>query len=617
MSDFIKLLPDRVINKIAAGEVIQRPESAVKELIENSIDADAKDITLIIKDSGKTLIRIIDNGCGMTPNDAELCFIRHSTSKISDETDLDSIQTLGFRGEALASIASIAQVELMTRNNESELGTIVSIENSKITDISKNAMETGTSISVKNIYFNVPARRNFLKSDATELKHIIDTFLRFAICYPEIGFTLINNDEKVYSFQASDYDERITQVFKNIEQDSLIYFEEDLDYIKFRGFIGKPQFLKKNRGDQYLFLNRRYIVNKAISHAVFSAYEDLARVEGYPFFIIFITIDPRKVDINVHPSKMEVKFDDERSIYSLLKSIIKKSLSKSNLVPDFGFTQEEDSGSSFFTTREAQQERYQNISSRENVSSNNQRDTFTNFRPERQEKFNMEEYSALFKAPEKESLFEFKRKEQEPEIIEFEHKKEKEFIKSEKGIWQLDKKYIIAQIKTGIIIIDQHVAHERILYEKALESLSRKRPAFQQLLFPISITLQTDEFELLKEMADEFHDLGFIMKLTDNKTVLLEAVPSEMKLGNEENIFIELLSDLKANKELKIERRDYLASTFACKAAIKHGDLLSKDEMVSLIDHLFMTTMPYVCPHGRPVIIKITLDDLDRKFGRK
>lgn len=612
MPKYINILPDRVINKIAAGEVIQRPESAVKELIENSIDAGSTEITLIIKDSGKTLIQVIDNGSGMYPEDAEICFIRHSTSKILNENDLDSIHTLGFRGEALASMASVAQIELRTRTIDNELGTFVRIENSKIIESYPIACEKGTSISVKNIYYNTPARRNFLKSDATELKHIIDCFLRFCISYPEIKFNLINNETKIYQFEQSDYLQRILQVFKNQKKEDLIYFSESLDFIEVKGFICKPHFLKKNRGEQFLFLNRRYIQNRMINHAVSSSFESVAKVTGYPFYVMYLTIDPSKVDVNVHPAKLEVKFDDERGIYHIVSSVIKKALAEADLSTELNFSNT-DIGFGF-------QKQLTEISKeKKDTFSGSSNSLFIGYKDTQKNNYSIDDYKKVFSA----DIDSDENKTDRVEFLTFEAQDYSEKNSTQdsqivpQNVWQIQEKYIVAKISSGILIIDQHVAHERILYEKALKFQKTKIPLTQQLLFPITIDLSPVDFQIVKELQEDLKNLGFEIKIFSDTSIVLEGIPSDVKIGNEQHILKEIIYDIRNNREPDIDRKDYLARTFACKAAIKFGDTLSQKEMITLIDQLFATEVPYVCPHGRPVLIKISVDELDKKFGRK
>jgi DNA mismatch repair protein MutL len=645
MSKYINILPEIIINKIAAGEVIQRPESAVKELIENAIDAGSTTIKLLVKDAGKTLIQVIDNGSGIYPEDAEVCFIRHSTSKIFSEDDLEAIHTLGFRGEALASMAAVAQVELKTRTEDAELGTMVNIENSKVVNKEPCSCEKGTSVSIKNLYYNTPARRNFLKSDSTELKHIVDTFMRFCISYPEIKFIFINNGSIVYDLDSSDLFDRIVSVFKNYKKESfekkedIIYFTETLDFLQIKGFIAKPQFLRKNKGEQYIFLNRRYIQNRMINHAISTAYETATRVSGYPFFILFLSIDPKKIDVNVHPSKLEAKFDDERAIYHIITTVIKKSLASSDLTPGLDL---ENTNIGFGFEKKLTDDNFKNIPNK--MSSNDwsfKEKSFEkngNWQSSNKEQwakpvsrndktFLLSDYSNLYKADDYTKptvINEGEQSKKEEDIfLTFDDDTNPNHKSINTGqivplnVWQIHCKYIVAQIASGIIVIDQHVAHERILYEKALKFLNNKIPLSQQLLFPITINLSLQDYEIAKELLEDLKNLGFEIKLFSNNSVVLDGIPSDVKLGNEENILKEIIYDIRNYKEPNMDTKDFLAKTFSCKAAIKFGDSLSQIEMMALIDQLFATEMPYVCPHGRPIVVKISVDELDKKFGRK
>jgi DNA mismatch repair protein MutL len=641
MSKYINILPERIINKIAAGEVIQRPESAVKELIENAIDAGSTAIKLIVKDAGKTLIQVIDNGSGMYPEDAEVCFIRHSTSKIFSESDLEAIHNLGFRGEALASMAAVAQVELKTKTENTELGTIVNIENSKVINREPCSCEKGTSISIKNLYYNTPARRNFLKSDSTELKHIIDTFIRFCISYPEIKFTLVNNGSLVYEFDSSDFSDRLISVFKNYKKEffekkeDIISFAETLDFLDIKGFIAKPQFLKKNKGEQYIFLNRRYIQNRMINHAIATAYETVTRVSGYPFFVLFLGIDPKKIDVNVHPAKLEAKFDDERAIYHIISTIIKKALATSDLTSVLDI---KNTNIGFGFERKLANNSTENMSDKISGNAQNLPEKHNTWQPSSKQQwtrpvsqsnktgFSLNDYSTLYKTDNdtKPNVSTETEQFKKGDDIFLTFDEDKHLNKSidagqilPANVWQIQCKYIVAQVSSGIIIIDQHVAHERILYEKSLKFLNNKIPLSQQLLFPITVNLSLQDYEIIKELLEDFKNLGFEIKLFSNNTVVLDGIPSDVKLGNEENILKEIIYDIRNYKEPNIDTKDLLAKTFSCKAAIKFGDQLSQAEMITLIDKLFATEMPYVCPHGRPVVIKISIDELDKKFGRK
>ncbi|MEN3037624.1 MAG: DNA mismatch repair endonuclease MutL [Candidatus Kryptonium sp.] len=605
----IKILPDEIASKIAAGEVIQRPESVVKELIENSIDAGAKNITVILKEAGKTLIQVIDDGCGMSEDDAVLAFERHATSKIETYEDLENIRTLGFRGEALASIAAVAKVEMKTRTQDDELATLVRIEGGKLIEVSKTAHPVGTSILVKNLFYNTPARRNFLKSNHTEFRHAYEAFIRFAIAYPEISFEFISDDEVISKFEATDLETRIKQTFGDDFFETLIPVNEKTEFISIHGFISKPEFSKKTKSDQFIFLNRRYIINRSINHAVYSAYEHLLEKGNFPSFILMISIDPRHVDVNVHPSKLEVKFDDEHGIYNFVRAVIKHSLSKFNLIPEVEF--EPSGGIKLRTSSEIEQIKQRLINLTEPIKEKIQKE----------KQYSLEFLASSF--PEAETGIKAKvglekvekiSKEIQSTISQAEERSDSEGT----SFMQIHGKYIIAQIKSGIMIIDQHVAHERILYEKALDRLNSGSPFTQQLLFPQTIELAPADMAIVKELKEHLESLGFDLRIFGKNTLVLYGVPPEIKQGAEKKILQEIIELYKenSNAEPNLSIRENLAKSFACKTAIKAGDRLTSEEIQVLIDQLFLTQNPYVCPHGRPIIIKISLEELDKRFGR-
>ncbi len=617
MTTKINILPENIASKIAAGEVVQRPESVVKELLENSIDAGADSIELIVKRAGKSLIQVIDDGIGMTEEDAVLCVQKHATSKISRLEDLDSISTLGFRGEALSSIAAVSQLEIKTETKDEELGTIIKIDDGSTIIKEKGSFPKGTSVAVKNLFFNTPARRNFLKTDATELKHIIDTFNKTALGHHEISFKLYNEDEVIFDYPAGKVEDRIRQVFADNMLDALIPVDERTDFISITGFIGKPAMLRKSKGSQFVFLNWRYVISRHINHAVFSAYENILEKGDYPFFILFIELDPKRIDVNVHPSKLEVRFDDEKSVYNFILAVIKKSLGTHDLVPNMAFTQ---------TTDEGEKINFNNFTK---VEKNDFSD-----RPVFQEKqsyakrdFSDRDIDLIFSTiPDKVVPSE----NQAPPKLPFDKNESREIFHQAENterrtrdevdtpfIVQLQNKYILSQIKTGLMIIDQHVAHERVLYEKALKRFEANLPFSQQLLFPKTIEIDPARFAILKEINPYLTKLGFAIKFFSKNTIVIEGVPEDVKKGSEEKVILELLEDYSVNlREKKLEEREYLAKTYSCKAAIKAGDYLSEREMRLLIDQLFATSMPYVCPHGRPVVVKISLEEFDRRFGR-
>jgi len=617
MTTKINILPENIASKIAAGEVVQRPESVVKELLENSIDAGSDTIEVIVKRAGKSLIQVIDDGIGMTEEDAVLCVQKHATSKISKLEDLDSISTLGFRGEALSSIAAVSQLEIKTETKEDELGTLIKIDDGVTIVKEKGSFPKGTSIAIKNLFFNTPARRNFLRTDATELKHIIDTFNKTAIGHPRITFKLYNDDDVIFDYTAGSVEERICQVFADNMLDALIPVDERTDFLSVTGFIGKPAMLRKSKGNQFVFMNWRYVISRNINHAVFTAYENILEKGDYPFFILFIELDPKRVDVNVHPSKLEIRFDDEKGIYNFVHAVIRKSLGTHDLVPTMAFTQ---------TTEEGDKIKFDNFNKVEKNDFSD-RPVYQENKSYARQDFSDRDIDLIFSSiPDKvvpaedQSTFKlpFDRSEgkeifHQPDNISSRTKDEIETP----FIVQLQNKYILSQIKTGLMIIDQHVAHERVLYEKALKRFEANLPFSQQLLFPKTIEIDPARFAIVKEINPYLTKLGFAIKFFSKNTIVIEGVPEDVKKGSEEKVILEILEDYTNNlKEKKLEEREYLAKTYSCKAAIKAGDYLTEREMRLLIDQLFATTMPYVCPHGRPVVVKISLEEFDRRFGR-
>lgn len=614
MANKIKILPENLANKIAAGEVIHRPESAVKELLENAIDADAKLIEVIIKRAGKALIQVCDDGIGMSEEDVVISIQKHATSKISTYEDLEAIKTLGFRGEALSAMAAVTQLEIRTERKEDEIGTLIRIDEFGNLIKEKGSFPKGTCVSLKNIFYNTPARRNFLKTDATELKHIIDTFNRVSLSHPQIHFKFYNDDELIFDYQAGTLENRIESIFADNMLDALIPVEEKTEYINVYGYIGKPVLLKKNKGEQYLFLNGRYVVSKQINHAVFTAYENFLEKGDYPFFILFIEIDPHQVDVNIHPSKLEVRFENEKDIYTFVMAVVKKSLGMYDLVPSITFGET-------FTGEEKLKTSITAKTQREDFSDR----PFINNRPlSPKTAFTDEDIDLLFSALPDVDVKPLKANILEPfDETQTGRTRISEKISSTSGLddlpflIQLHNKYILSQIKTGLMIIDQHVAHERILYEKALKRLDADLPFTQQLLFPKTLQLDPGKFQVLKEINPFLQRLGFDIKFFGKNTVVIDGVSDDILAGSEEKLLLEIIDEYVSNqREKKLEQRDNLAKSYSCKTAIKAGDKLSEREMRLLIDQLFATSNPYVCPHGRPIVIKISLDEFDRRFGR-
>lgn len=610
----IKILPDSLANKIAAGEVIQRPESAVKELIENAIDAEAKIVEVMIKRAGKALIQVCDDGVGMSEADVLVSIQKHATSKISTYEDLEAIKTLGFRGEALSSMAAVSQLEIKTERREDEIGTLLRIDDNGNVVQEKGSFAKGTCVSLKNLFYNTPARRNFLKTDATELKHIIDSFNKAALSHPQIQFKFYNDDDLIFDYPKGNLEERISSVFADNMIDALIPVEERTDYISIHGYVGKPSFLKKSKGEQYLFLNSRYVVSKQINHAIFSAYENYLEKGDYPFFILFLEIDPHHVDVNVHPSKLEVRFENEKDIYSFVMAVVKKSLGLFDLVPSV----------SFDNATAGREKLQQGAFAKSQSEDFSDRPVFNRRNSESKAPVTDKEIDLLFSAlPDIDTRYSPEvsadpfgtSKKKEVKITEI--KSTPDSIEEYPFIIQMHNKYILSQIKTGLMIIDQHVAHERILYEKALKRLEADLPFSQQLLFPKTIQLDPGKYQVLKEINSFLQKLGFDIKFFSKNTIVVDGVSDDLVAGSEEKILLEIIEEYTSNqREKKLEERDNIAKSYSCKAAIKAGDRLSEREMRLLIDQLFATSMPYVCPHGRPIVIKISLDEFDRRFGR-
>jgi len=609
----IKILPENIVNKIAAGEVVQRPESVVKELLENSIDAGSQNVALYIKHAGKSLIQVSDDGNGMTEDDVLLCIQKHATSKISSYEDLESIYTLGFRGEALSSIAAVSQLEIRTETREEEIGSFIRVENGEVVK-EKGSFPKGTSISIKNLFYNTPARRNFLKTDATELKHIIETFNKISLSHPDISFKLYNDDEIIFDYKLGSLEERISQVFADNMMDALIKVEERTDFANLYGYAGKPSMLKKSKGEQYLFLNNRFVVSRQINHAVFTAYENVLEKGDYPFFILFLDIDPHRTDVNVHPNKLEIRFDDEKNVYNFVLAVVKKSLGEHDLVPSMTFNE---------TTAETEKLRVDNFmrSSKDDFSD---RPVFERASVARTD-FSDKDIDLIFSSITEDStrakIHGDVISPLEKQITEIPHVPQtytpETTADESTPIFQLHNKYILSQIKSGLMIIDQHVAHERILYEKALKRFEVNLPFSQQLLFSRSLELDPAAFSLTKELEPYLTKLGFEIKFSSKNKVTIEGVPDDIKAGSEEKVLLEILDEYVINeREKHLETRDNIAKSYSCKTAIKAGDKLSENEMRLLIDQLFATSMPYVCPHGRPIVVKISISEFDRRFGR-
>lgn len=602
----IQILPEHIANKIAAGEVIQRPDSVVKELIENSLDAGAKNIDIIIKEGGKQLIQVVDDGFGMDERDAVESFLRHATSKIATYEDLEDIRTFGFRGEALASIAAVAQVTMKTRCTEDEAAVVVQIDGGGSPRITREGRGPGTSLIVRNLFYNVPARRKFLKSNNTEFRHIYDAVQRTAISHPEAAFRFTSDDEIILDVKAGSMQERIRDVFGQRQFEGLIWTEEQSDPLSISGYIGKPTFGQKSRVNQYLFLNGRYIVNRNINHAVFRAYEHLLIKGTFPFFALFIKIDPRRVDVNVHPSKLEAKFEDEQMIYRFVFTVVRKSLAAHNFIPAVSILEGSVEGGSIGLRFTGSQHLGGERPGTGGLVDRSTGEILPFTRPAAR---GSDIAERLLGSIEEKFASQAGASEVSPD--------ERPDTGVRAPIWQLHNKYLLSHVGDGLMIVDQHAAHERVLYERAVKRFASGNPSSQQLLFPQTIQLVPGDYSLLMELLPHCEQLGFIIKPFGKNTIVVEGVPPDLKAEKSAKIVEDLLTLYKEYQQHSpLEVRDNLAKSFSCKAAVKAGDKLNEPEMRSLLDQLFATTIPNVCPHGRPVVLKISIEELDKRFGR-
>lgn len=607
MADIIQLLPDSVANQIAAGEVIQRPASAVKELLENAIDAGADTISLVIKDAGKTLIQVNDNGSGMSETDARLSFERHATSKIKEATDLFNLNTKGFRGEALASIAAIAQVELKTKKEGEDLGTTIIIEGSEVKEQEPCSASKGTSFSIKNLFFNVPARRNFLKSNPVEIKHIIEEFQRVALVHANINFSMYNNDNEVFNLKQGSFRQRIVGVFGDKYNQKLVPVTEDTDLVKIEGFVSKPEFAKKTRGEQYFFVNDRFIKSAYLNHAIQNAFDQLLSKDQFPSYFLKLTIDPTKIDINIHPTKTEIKFEDERAIYAIIRTAVKQALGKHNIAPTLDFEQE----SSFNVPLMKNTDTIKAPTIKVNPNYN-PFETKTSSTPPSKPK--ADNWESLYDSFEKDTteIIEHNNEKHEQQVISTNWDEEDE---EAKNLVQLHNKYIFTQLKSGFLIIDQQRAHERILFEQFLKNLENGKGVTQQLLFPETVDFVNADAELINELSEEIESLGFQLDKVGRSSFVVNGMPAEFKDQNVKKVMESLLEQFKMNEsELKLKKHENLAISMARSSAIKSGKKLSTEEMNVLIDELFACEMPYSLPNGKPTIITLNLEDLNQQF---
>lgn len=613
MNDIIQLLPDNIANQIAAGEVIQRPASAVKELLENAVDAGASDIRLIVTDAGKALIQVIDNGKGMSDTDARMSFERHATSKIRQIEDLFRIKTMGFRGEALASIAAVAQVEMKTRRKEDELGTYIEIENSKVIQQEPCSCQPGTSISMKNLFFNVPARRNFLKSNAAELRHIMDEFIRVSMAFPDIFFSLTSNGQEVFHLEPGTLKQRIVQILGNNYNAKLVHVAEKTDYMNIYGFVGKPETARKTRGDQYFFVNNRFIKSAYLNHAVNAAFDEMIPKDSFPGYVLFIDLDPSQVDINVHPTKQEIKFEDEKIIYAFVQAAVKHALAQFSIAPSLDFTlnadiQVLDAVSKPFTTDK-----------KDAVASSSLYQTFTQKNQahfiERERKDELKHWKSFFEPQQQAST---PAEQLATSLLQTPVARIQSIqVLPDRNLLQLHNTYIIASTNSGFILVHQQLAHERILYDKYSTVAHGQQMTTQKSLFPVTLELPAADAALLTDLLPDLGSIGYQVEPFGNNSFVIQGIPADVTAGNEKHAIELLIEQFKHfSSDIKFSKREKLIRCMARQQAIKAGQSLSQKEMLVLVEELFTCTSPNVTPNGSPTYLEFKEDYLDRMFGK-
>ena len=600
--DIIKLLPDSVANQIAAGEVIQRPASVVKELLENALDAGATQIDLFVKDAGRTQITVIDNGCGMSETDARLCFERHATSKIKKAEDLFMIRTMGFRGEALASIAAVAQVELTTRRSEDELGTKILIEGSVVKEQMPKPMSVGTNFTVKNLFFNIPARRNFLKSNEVEMRHITDEFFRVAMMNPEIVFTLTSNDRELYHLSKGNLKQRIVGLYGKEYDKKILPVQQETETASISGFIVKPEFLRKTRGEQYFFVNKRFIKHAYLHHAIENAYQELIPKDCYPGYFINIDIDPAEIDINIHPTKTEVNFQDVKLVYAILHSAVRKSIGQNNLAPLIDFDVNPELGIDF---GEASRMDRPIIEPKVDFDP-----LFNPFKQQpRQHHHTSGNWKIMYEDNENTVASKIN------QISNFDDAPTS--VVDNKNLYiQLQQTYIVTTVKSGLLVVDQHLAHKRVLYEKFIREMDNNQEVSQQELFPHHVSLSDNDASILREIKAELEGIGFRIQQMNNTTFVINGTPADSKGADAVSLLEKILDMYKTNlSDYKLDRKVNLARTLASQLAIKSGQILTPIEMQDIIDRLFACSVPEVSPDGKKIYTILNVNELKIRFN--
>ncbi len=611
LTDIIQLLPDNIANQIAAGEVIQRPASAVKELLENAVDAGADEIKLIVNDAGRSLVQVNDNGKGMSDTDARMSFERHATSKIKNIDDLFRIKTMGFRGEALASIAAVAQVVLKTKRDEDETGIYIEIENSIVKLQEPVAFSRGTSIAMKNLFFNVPARRNFLKSNAAELRHIVDEFTRVAMAFPEIFFSFTSNGQEVFHLEKGTLKQRIVQILGNSYNAKLVSVQEQTDYLNIFGFVGKPETAKKTRGDQYFFVNNRFIKSAYLNHAVMNAFDEMIAKDSFPMYTLFIDLDPAQLDINVHPTKQEIKFEDEKIVYAFVQSAVKHALAQFSITPTLDFDLDPSIQHLESVSKPLSEERR---------SASTSSSLFQTFSQKNQAHFieNKSELKHWKDFYEKPVTDDGKSNQQENVNSP---QPEKRLITEHQihqyDLLQIHNAYIVVQNDQGYLLINQQNAHERVLYERFLHAIAGRPIATQQSLFPVTIELAAADSILLNELLPDLQQLGYQLEPFGNNTFVIQGTPADVDQGNEKTAIEKMLEQYKHfSNDIKFSKREKLMRSLSLQQSLKAGAALTQKEMQVLINDLFACETPNSTPNGKPTYMSFKKDEMDKMFGR-
>ena len=625
MSDIIQLLPDHVANQIAAGEVVQRPASVVKELLENAIDAKATAITLVVKDAGKTLVQVTDNGVGMSVTDARLSFERHATSKIKSAEDLFNLNTKGFRGEALASIAAIAHVELKTKTEDSEIGTHLTIEGSKVISQEPAVVPKGTTISVKNLFYNIPARRNFLKSNTVETRHIIDEFHRVALAHPGVAFHMLHNGSDVFNLPSSNSRQRIVNIFGSKTNEKLVPVSEETEILKIEGFVMKPEYGKKSRGEQFFFVNDRFIKSPYLHHAVNSAFEGLMKNDVHPGYFLFLEVDPHSIDINIHPTKTEIKFDDEHSIYAMLRATVKHSLGQFNIAPVLDFERDKGFDTPYDYSKKAPTAPTIEVDRDFNPFKEKPKQANIKFPFNRGKESSWESLYVGLKGENATSSFGTTQQGEGRSLSGVEMEFESEEVtgrlftdkETERGqtTFELQNKYIISPLKSGMMVIHQNLAHQRILYEELLKNITVKEAVSQQLLFPLQLSFSKPDVAIIEKIREQLENTGFVFSELKDETIEISGIPVLILESHVVNLLSQLINDIKEEvPDSGFSQNDMLSKSMAASMAIKTGVSLNSEEREHLINQLFACKEPSVSPTNKPVFITLDVNELDKKF---